>query len=77
MARPIQEVTNPLEPVSAELSDVSSVSSEELDALKTDDETGDVSFAVEDALLKALDNIGTLLTADGERRLTDPTAAAL
>lgn len=65
MTRPIQETTNPLKTTMFdEISDFSSISSEELNALKTDDEPGDVFYSVENAVLKALDNIDTSLTAD-------------
>jgi hypothetical protein len=49
--------------VNDELQDVSSISSEVLSAVETDNARGDDFFLVQGAVQKALDNIGTSLTA--------------
>jgi hypothetical protein len=59
----IHEATNPLKRVNDELQDVSSISSEVLSAVETDNARGDDFFLVQGAVQKALDNIGTSLTA--------------
>ena len=66
MIRPIHEVANPLELVRTEISDVSSITLEVRDAVKTNDELDDDFFSasVDVVVQKALDNIGMSLTAD-------------